>query len=107
MAECAVIANGQYYGGDFEIAADTSLESGRLAVILIRKVSFLLRADILTRILAKRPLDRATESVTAGEVVASSSKEHGKQVPVQLDGEAWGVLPMSFRVDPAAIHVIK
>lgn len=107
VAECAVIANGHYYGGDFEIAENASLESGRLEVVLIRKVGFLLRADVLARILAKRPLDRATESFTAGEVTARGLEEHGRQVPVQLDGEAWGILPMAFRVESAAIQVIR
>ena len=30
----------------------------------------------------------------------------GADVPVQLDGEVWGSLPMSFRVEPEALEVI-
>lgn len=107
VTEFAVIANGQYYGGDFEIAEDTSLRSGNLEVILIRKVGFLLRADVLARILAKKPLDRAMQSVTAKEVTVGSSEKNSTLVPVQLDGEAWGSLPMSFHIEPAAINVIR
>jgi diacylglycerol kinase family enzyme len=26
---------------------------------------------------------------------------------VQLDGELWGGLPMSFRIEPAALNVVR
>jgi diacylglycerol kinase (ATP) len=35
VAQLAIIANGHYYGGDFKVAADTSLTSGKLEVVLI------------------------------------------------------------------------
>jgi diacylglycerol kinase family enzyme len=55
VTQFAVVANGQYYGGEFEIAQDASLGSVKLEVVLIEKVSLLLRPDILARILAKSP----------------------------------------------------
>src|SRR3712207_7164053 len=57
----AVVANGRYYGGEFEMAEDVSLTSGELEVVLIEKVGLLMRPDILARILAKSPLDRSEE----------------------------------------------
>jgi diacylglycerol kinase (ATP) len=104
VTQFAVVANGQYYGGEFEIAQDASLGSGELEVVLIEKVSLLLRPDILARILAKSPLDRAMKSFPLQEVLATSPDTH---VPVQLDGEVWGRLPMSFRSEPAALRVIR
>ena len=56
VTQFAVVANGHYYGGEFEMAEDASLGSGKLEVVLIEKVSLLLRPDILARILAKSPL---------------------------------------------------
>jgi diacylglycerol kinase family enzyme len=44
------------------------------------------------------------ESFEAKEVRADSP---GAEVPVQIDGELWGTLPMSFRVEPAALQVIR
>jgi diacylglycerol kinase family enzyme len=85
--EFAVVANGQYYGGDFEMAEGTSLRNGNIEVVLISKVSFLLRADILARILTKRPLDRAMSSLTAEEAKVVSTEGQRARVPVQLDGE--------------------
>jgi diacylglycerol kinase (ATP) len=104
VGQLAVVANGHYYGGDFKVAEDASLTSGELEVVLIEKVGRILRADILARVLAKRPLDRDAKSFPAQEIRAESS---GGRVPVQLDGEPWGQLPMSFRIEPAAIRVIR
>ena len=103
VGQLAVVANGHYYGGDFKVAEDASLRRGELEVVLIEKVGRLLRADILARVLAKRPLDRAAKSFPAQDIRAESP---GKRVPVQIDGEVWGHLPMSFRIEPAAIRLI-
>ena len=104
LAQFAIVANGHYYGGDFRVAEAASLTSGRLEVVLVERVSRLLRADILAHILAKRPLDRPMRSFTAEELRAKSPGAH---VPVQLDGEAWGRLPMYFRIEPAALKVVR
>ena len=104
VTQFAVVANGHYYGGEFEMAEDASLGSGKLEVVLIEKVSLLLRPDILARILAKSPLDRAMKSFPSQMILVESP---GTYVPVQLDGEVWGRLPMSFRSEPAALRVIR
>jgi diacylglycerol kinase family enzyme len=67
-------------------------------------VSWLLRPDLLTRILVKKPLDRSMRSFAARELRATSP---GAQVPVQLDGEVWGRLPMNFRIEPGALRVVR
>ncbi|MCA1718451.1 MAG: diacylglycerol kinase family lipid kinase [Actinobacteria bacterium] len=104
VTQFAIVANGQYYGGDFRVAEEAALATGKLEVVLVDRVGRLLRADILTRILAKRPLDRSMRSFTARELRATSP---GAQVPVQLDGEVWGHLPMSFRIEPDALKVVR
>jgi diacylglycerol kinase family enzyme len=104
VAQLAIVANGHYYGGDFKVAEDASLTSGKLEIVFIEKVGRILRADILARILAKRPLDHDAKSFPAQDIRAESP---GRCVPVQIDGELWGHLPMSFRVEPSAIGVIR
>jgi YegS/Rv2252/BmrU family lipid kinase len=104
VTQFAIVANGHYYGGDFRVAEAASLTTGKFEVVLVERVSKLLRADVLTRILAKRPLNRSMHSFTAKELRAKSPGAH---VPVQLDGEIWGRLPMSFRIAPAALKVVK
>ena len=107
VAQFAVVANGRYYGGEFEMAEGVSLGSGELEVVLIEKVGLLVRPDVLARILAKSPLDRAMKSFTSRGVRAHSPAARGAPVPVQIDGEVWGSLPMSFRIQPAALEVIR
>ena len=104
LTQFAIIANGHYYGGDFRVSDAVSLTDGALEVVLIERVSWLLRPDILASILAKMPLNRCMRSFTAGELRATSPGAH---VPVQLDGEVWGMLPMSFRIEPGTLRVIR
>jgi diacylglycerol kinase (ATP) len=84
VTQFAVIANGQYYGGEFEMAEDASLGSGKLEVVLLEKVNLLLHPDILARILAKSPLDCAMKSFPSQGILATSPDTH---VLVQLDSE--------------------
>ncbi|CAA9396892.1 MAG: Diacylglycerol kinase-related protein [uncultured Rubrobacteraceae bacterium] len=104
-ARFAVVANGRYYGGEFETAEEASLTSGELQVVLVEKVGSLARPDVLAHILAKRSLDRTMKSFASRDVSAESAS--AVRVPVQIDGEVWGELPMSFRVEPAAVSVIR
>jgi len=103
VVQYAVVANGQYYGGNFETAEEASLMSGELQVVLVEKVGHLARPDIL----AKKPLDRTMKSFASGDILAESPDGRGARVPVQIDGEFWGHLPMSFRIEPAALEVIR
>jgi diacylglycerol kinase family enzyme len=100
----AIVANAHRYGGDYRVSGPGLLTSGELEVICVRRVSLLLRPDIFASIMARRPLDRSMDSFCAREVRAESP---GAEVPVQLDGEVWGSLPMSFRVEPGALEVIR
>lgn len=103
VTQFAIVANGRYYGGDFQVAEAASLTTGKLEVVLVDRLSKILRPDILTRVLAKKPLDRSMRSFTAREL---NAKSPGTHVPVQLDGEVWGRLPMSFRIAPGALSVV-
>jgi len=107
LVQYAVVANGQYYGGDFETAEDASLMSGELQVVLVEKVGHLARPDVLAHILAKKPLDRTMKSFASRGILAESPDGRGARIPVQIDGEVWGHLPMSFRIIPAALEVIR
>jgi diacylglycerol kinase (ATP) len=100
----AIVANAHRYGGDYRVSEPGLLTSGKLEVILVERVSLLLRPDIFASIMARRPLDRSMESFSARVVRAEA---YSDSVPVQLDGELWGTLPMSFRVEPAALRVIR
>jgi len=102
----AIVANAHHYGGDLRAASDPGLlASGELEAVLVGHVSVLLRPGILGSVLARRPLDRSMRFFRARELRACAPG--ADDVPVQLDGEVWGSLPMSFRVEPRAIEVIR
>jgi diacylglycerol kinase (ATP) len=103
-ARFAIIANGQYYGGDYRVSGPGLLTSGKFETILVERVSDLLRPDVFAGIITRRPLNRAMTSVTSTDVHARAP---GAEVPVQLDGELWGRLPMSFRIEPGALNVVR
>jgi diacylglycerol kinase (ATP) len=104
VARFAIVANGHYYGGDYRVTGPGLLTSGQFETVLVERVSILLRPDVFTWIMARRPLNRATKSFTSKEVVARAP---GAEVPVQIDGELWGELPMSFRIEPGALKVVR
>ncbi len=101
----AIIANAHHYGGDFRVSSPGLLTSGQLETILVERVSTLLRPDVFAGIMARRPLNSSMPSFFAKELRAIAPE--GADVPVQLDGELWGHLPMSFRIEPAALQVIR
>jgi diacylglycerol kinase (ATP) len=103
-ARFAIVANGHYYGGDYRVSGPGLLTSGAFETILVERVSDLLRPDVIAGIMARRPLNRAMTSFTSTEVHARAP---GADVPVQLDGELWGGLPMSFRIEPGALNVVR
>ncbi len=107
VAQFAIIANCRHYGGEFETAEDASLTSGGLEVVLVEKVGQLARPDVLARILAKSPLDGTMKSFKSGSVFAEPPAGRAARVPVQIDGEVWGHLPMAFRIEPAAVEVVR
>jgi len=104
VARFAIVANGHFYGGDFRVSGPGLLTSGELETILVERVSALIRPDVFAGIMARKPLNRTMKSFVSGEVHA---KSEGAKVPVQIDGELWGELPMSFRIEPAALNVVR
>lgn len=98
-----IVANAHHYGGAHRVTEPGLVTSGELEAVLIERVRTLLRPDVFATIMARRPLDRRMPHLRARELSARST---GSEVPVQLDGEVWGRLPMSFRVEPAALRVV-
>lgn len=103
VARFAIVANGHYYGGDYKVTGPGLLTSGELETVLVERMGSLLRPDVFWGIIFRKPLNRTMESFKATEVHADSAGDH---VPVQIDGELWGELPMSFRVEPATLRVV-
>ncbi|MDN5697425.1 MAG: hypothetical protein L0G70_05545 [Rubrobacter sp.] len=99
----AIVANARHYGGEFQVS-DGNVRSGEFSLIMVPRVGALMRPDRLGRILARRPLSSFMPCFEEEEIFARPKE--GK-VLVQLDGEAWGQLPMSFRIAHESLRVIR
>lgn len=99
----AIVANARHYGGEFQVS-DGNVRSGEFSLIMVPRVGALIRPDRLGRILARRPLSSFMPCFDEEEI--SARPKEGK-VSVQLDGEAWGQLPMSFRIAHESLRVIR
>jgi diacylglycerol kinase (ATP) len=105
-ARLAVLSNAAHYGGPFRMSSRRDLlYSGELELIVVERVSTLLRPDVLLPFIACRSLDRTVRCFTTTGLEAQAAD--GEEVPVQLDGEPWGSLPMSFGIRPKALRVIR
>jgi diacylglycerol kinase family enzyme len=103
-ARFVIVSNTHYYGGGYRVTGSNSLQGGRLHATVFGRVSLLLRPDVLGRILLGRPLENYLPSFAAEEIHADQPE--GLPVPVQLDGELWGELPVNLRVRPRALKVL-
>ena len=105
-ARLAVISNTAHYGGPFRMSSRKDLlYSGELELVVVERLTSLLRPDVLLPFLARQPLDRTARSFTTTGLEAQAAE--GEEIPVQLDGEPWGHLPMSFGIRPQALRVIR
>ena len=91
VGQLAVVANGHYYGGDFKVAEEASLTSGELEVVLVEKCRPVSCGPTSLPACWRRGHWTGRELFPARDIRAESS---GGRVPVQIDGELWGSLPM-------------
>lgn len=89
-----VIGNGRLYGGRFSLTPDASLTDDVFEVCLLQKPGRRPLLHALLRMVLHRPLDPAGARLFK----ARELTVRGAGVAVQIDGDAHGELPMSFRV---------
>lgn len=97
-----IIGNSRLYAGRFSITPEASLTEGLLDVCLFQKEG-------------RWPLVRCAAKVVAGKRLSSSDVcifkarrliVRGPGVPVQVDGDFLGRLPMTFRAEPDALTLV-
>jgi YegS/Rv2252/BmrU family lipid kinase len=98
----AILGNGRLYGGRFSVTPDASLEEGCLDVCVFLRPGRL-------------PLLRSAVTVATGGRIghaeaqmfkATSVTVRGEGVPVQIDGDHLGRLPMTFRALPGELVLV-
>lgn len=98
----AIIGNGRLYGGRFSVTPDASLEEGLLDVCLFLRGGRL----ALLRYAVALALGGRLGPPGVRRFKARTVTVHGAGVPVQIDGDPLGRLPMTFRAVPGAVRLV-
>ena len=98
-----LIGNGRYYGGPFPVFPDARIDDGLLDVIVLKNVGHL---DLI----------RYLQGVLFGTHVGMNDVEYfqtdrltvtsGEEVPVEVDGEVIGNVPVTFQCARQALRVL-
>jgi YegS/Rv2252/BmrU family lipid kinase len=98
-----LIGNTRLYGGAFRFAKHAVADDGLLDVVIVGGGSLLARVGVLARALARRgSLGPRVRYARCRTIRLESSVP----LPVQVDGEVIGTLPMTFSIVPGALSVI-
>lgn len=103
QALMVIIGNTRLYGGAMTFTQRAVADDGALDVVVIGSGGILHRANVLGRAFLR--LSAAGPRVRY-ERTQSLRLESKRPVPVQVDGEVIGYLPMTFGVAPLALSVI-
>lgn len=97
-----VVSNARLYGGHYVVTPNASLASPQLEVCLFKRGGRLAMLNLALRLglhLPLRPPAVAFFSTDAVEI-------DGVEVAVQVDGDAWGALPVKVESRPATLSVV-
>jgi diacylglycerol kinase (ATP) len=98
-----VVANGPYYGGGFNVSPDARMSDGRLTVSIYRNFS---KVELIRHFWAiaygRHRYSPKIESYFAKEVRLDSPV----LLPVHVDGQPYGQLPISLSTLPGALKVL-
>ena len=98
-----LVGNGRYYGGPLAFFRDARIDDGKLDVLIFKNLGYLDLARYLGTILMGRHTDLSdVEYFQTAELTVTSSE----QVPIEVDGEVIGRLPVKFEMSPHALQVL-
>ena len=101
----ALVSKVRNYGGDLEIARNTSLFEDRFEIVLFAGRSALLYVKYLAAVLMKRVSGVRGVTVLRAREVALEEPA-GERVYVQVDGEFAGRLPATIEIVPDALTLL-
>ncbi|MDK3159439.1 diacylglycerol kinase family lipid kinase [Kamptonema cortianum] len=99
----ALVGNGRFYGGSFPFFHDARLDDGLLDICLFKSQKHIDLLRYFHGALFKN-LSRMKDVVYAKASSARIQSE--KEIPIEIDGEFSGALPVEFSVQKAGLRVI-
>jgi len=98
-----VAANGSYYGGNMCIAPQARIDDGYLDICLIKKMKALETTFLALKVLLKKPLDHESVITKKTRQIYIYAEN---DVPVHIDGEVIGKMPIEIKIKPSALRVL-
>jgi diacylglycerol kinase (ATP) len=102
VANNTIVANGRYFGGGMQIAADAIPDDGLLDAIVFGDVGKLDLALNMHRLYRGTILRHPKASHRHAHTVSVTT---ARPLPIEIDGEQPGVTPVRFEVLPAALRL--
>jgi len=99
----ANIANAALYGGSYKLTPDAKMDDGLLDVFLFDSPSLNRLIYFALRVILNLPLNLREISIVRAKTVELQAPG---RVPYQIDGDAFGALPVSVSIRPKAIPII-
>ena len=96
------IANGEYYGGGMRIAPGAAVDDGMLDLCIVGDVSRLTALRQLANLYRGTHVDHPQVEMAQGHTI---EVDGDGGTLTHLDGEPFGMLPLTVRLRPAAIRV--
>ena len=97
-----VASNARHYGGRYVVTPQAALDSPQLAVCLFKRSGRLAMLGYALRLALHLPLRPPAVAFFSVDTMAIT----GVGVPVQVDGDAWGTLPVRVTSQPEALSVV-
>ena len=98
-----MIGNGRVYGGPFVVFKNAQIDDGLLDVIVCKNIGYLDVIRYMHAALFGENINQPDVEYFQTRSVAVRSEE---QVPVEVDGEVIGNLPVTFGFSPHKLRVL-
>jgi YegS/Rv2252/BmrU family lipid kinase len=98
-----LIGNGRYYGAPIKVFKDAKLDDGLLDIVILKNLGYLELARFLTGVFTGTHTEFEDIEYFQAPAVSVRSEE---DVPVEVDGELMGKLPVEFRIAPLKLRVV-
>lgn len=105
LVNTVAVANGRYFGGGMKIAPGASPDDGLLDVVLVGDIGPSFFVQHAAKLYEGEHLELPEVRVVRGTELWATPLG-GAEVPIEVDGEALGVLPARFRVLPRALRFL-
>ena len=101
------VANGRYFGGGMTVAPFANIDDGMFDIVIVRKMNIRQLLPNAYRLYDGRMFESPAVSHMQAREIYVEPTEPGTEVLLDIDGEAPGRLPATFRILPGCIRILR